>query len=142
LLSGEIEMIEYTPLKPTLYGYKCLFESTGWTSSIAISEDVLKMAIDNSWYWVSVFDKEKLIGVGRLVSDGALYAFVCDMIVLPEYQGKGIGKAILKMLKDKCMESRIQRVWLFAAQGRAGFYIKNGFDIRPEDAPGMQMKKS
>src|SRR5271157_1119924 len=100
-------MIEYKPLKPTLHGYKCLFKSTGWTSSIAISEDVLKMAIDNSWYWVSVFDKEKLIGVGRLVSDGALYAFVCDMIVLPEYQGKGIGKAILKMLKDKCMESRI-----------------------------------
>jgi N-acetylglutamate synthase-like GNAT family acetyltransferase len=135
-------MITYKSLKPTLHEYKCLFESTGWTSSIEISDDVLKMAIENSWYWVSAFDKEKLVGVGRLVSDGALYAFVCDMIVLPECQGKGIGKAILKILKDKCLESGIQRVWLFAAPGRAEFYVKSGFDIRPEDAPGMQMNKN
>lgn len=135
-------MIEYKPVKPPLYEYKSLFESTGWTSSIAISNDVLKMAIDSSWYWVSAFDNGRLVGIGRLVSDGALYAFVCDMIVLPEYQGQGIGKVILKMLKDKCMENGIQRVWLFAAPGRAGFYLKGGFDIRPEDAPGMQMKKN
>jgi GNAT superfamily N-acetyltransferase len=135
-------MIEYRPMKPTFHEYKILFESTGWTSLITISDDVSKMAIDNSWYWVSAFDNERLVGIGRLVSDGALYAFVCDMIILPEYQGQGIGKAILKMLKDKCLENGIQRAWLFAAPGRAGFYVKNGFDIRPEDAPGMQMKRS
>lgn len=89
-----------------------------------------------------VFDDEKLIGIGRLISDGALYACVCDMIVFHAYQKRGIGSAILKMLKDKCKENGIQRVWLFAAAGRAGFYVKNGFNIRPEDAPGMQMKKS
>lgn len=138
----QVEMIEYKQLKPSLHKYKELFESTGWTSSIAISDDALKMAIDNSWYWVSAFDEGTLIGVGRLVSDGALYAFVCDMIVHPSYQGKGIGKTILKMLKDKCLESKIQRVWLFAAQGRAEFYIKSGFEIRSVDAPGMQLKKS
>ncbi len=135
-------MIEYKPLKPTPHEYKFLFESTGWTSSITISDDALQMAMDRSWYWVSAFDKERLVGLGRLVSDSALYAFVCDMMVLPEYQSQGIGTAILKMLKLKCLENGIQRVWLFAAPGRAGFYVKNGFDIRPEDAPGMQMKRS
>jgi GNAT superfamily N-acetyltransferase len=135
-------MIEYRQLKPPLHDYKSLFESTGWTSSITFSEDVLKRAIDSSWHWVTAFDNDQLVGVGRLVSDGALYAFVCDMIVLPEYQKRGIGKAILTMLKDKCQKNGIQRVWLFAAQGRAGFYLKNGFDIRPEDAPGMQLKKT
>jgi GNAT superfamily N-acetyltransferase len=135
-------MIEYKPLKPMLHEYKFLFESTGWTSSIAISDDALKMALDSSWYWICALDNERLVGTGRLVSDGALYALVCDMIVLPEYQRQGIGKAILKMLKDKCLENGIQRVWLFAAPGRAGFYLKNSFEIRPEDAPGMQMKRT
>jgi len=135
-------MIVYKPVKPQLFEYRSLFESAGWTSSIAISDDVLKMAIDSSWYWVSAFDNGRLVGIGRLVSDGALYAFVCDMIVLPEYQAQGIGKSILKMLKGKCLENGIQRVWLFAAPGKAGFYMKNGFDIRSEDAPGMQMKKN
>lgn len=134
-------MIECKPLKPPLHEYKYLFESTDWTSSITISDNALKMAIDSSWYWISAFHNERLIGIGRLVSDGALYAFVCDMIVLLECQGQDIGKTILKMLKDKCLENGIQRVWLFTAPGRAGFYVKNGFDICPESAPGMQLKK-
>jgi GNAT superfamily N-acetyltransferase len=135
-------MIDYRSSKPTLEEYRCLFESTGWTSSIHVSDDALRKAIDNSWHWVTVFDNERLVGVGRLVSDGSLYAFVCDMIVFPAYQGQGIGTEILKRLKDKCIEHNIQRVWLFAAAGRTEFYIKNGFDVRPEDAPGMQMKRN
>jgi N-acetylglutamate synthase-like GNAT family acetyltransferase len=63
------------------------------------------------------------------------------MIVLPEYQNHGLGSTIIKMLKDKCVEKHIQRVWLFAAPGRSAFYQKNGFKIRPADAPGMQMQK-
>jgi len=135
-------LIEYRFSKPTLEGYRTLFESTGWTSSYRITDSVLEKAIHESWQWVSAFDGETLIGIGRLLSDGGLYAFVCDMIVLPAYRGQGIGTEILKRLKDKCTEHDIQRVWLFAAQGRAGFYTKNGFDIRPEDAPGMQMRKT
>jgi N-acetylglutamate synthase-like GNAT family acetyltransferase len=86
------------------------------------------------------FDDGKLIGFGRLISDGALYALVCDMIVLPEYQNRGVGSTILKMLKEICEEYNIQKVWLFAAPRRSEFYLKNGFEIRPDNAPGMQMK--
>ena len=135
-------MIEYSSSKPTLVGYRRLYESTGWTSSIAITDDALEKAIHGSWYWVSAYDSDLLVGVGRLVSDGALYAFVCDMIVDPLYQGQGIGTEILRRLKDKCTLHDILRVWLFAAPGRAGFYAKSGFEIRPADAPGMQMKKT
>jgi GNAT superfamily N-acetyltransferase len=135
-------MIEYKQMKPSLCEYRELFESTGWTSSMAVSDAAFKMAIDNSWYWVSAFDEDKLISIGRLVSDGGLYAFVCDMIVHPDYQRKGIGKTILKMLTDKCIENKIRRVWLFAAPGRAEFYMKSGFEIRSGDAPGMQLKST
>jgi len=133
-------VLEYKWIKPTPNEYKQLLEIVGWTSAMAVSDEALRLAIDNSWQWVSVFDDSRLIGVGRLISDEALYALVCDMIVLPEYQNRGIGSSILKMLKDKCAEHNIQRVWLFAAPGRSEFYRKNGFDIRPEDAPGMQMR--
>lgn len=135
-------MIEYNSSKPTLSEYRYLFESTGWTTSISISDDSLQRAIENSWYWISVLDDKRLVGIGRIVSDGALYAFLCDMIVLPTYRGQGIGSEILKRLKDKCTAHNIQRVWLFAAEGRADFYLKNGFEVRPEDAPGMQMKRN
>ena len=135
-------MIEYTSSKPTRSEYRHLFESAGWTSSIAISDDVLQTAIDRSWYWISVYDGERIVGIGRLVSDGALYAFVCDMIVLPDHRNQGIGSEILKRMKAKCTAHNIQRVWLFAAEGKTDFYLENGFDLRPEDAPGMQLKKN
>jgi len=132
-------MFEYKEMKPSLTAYKQLFVSTGWTASISISDEILQKVIDQSWHWVSVFENDLLIGVGRLVSDGGLYAFLCDMIVLPDYQNQGIGTSILGMLRAKCTEHNIQRVWLFSAPGRAPFYEKNGFMIRPENAPGMQM---
>ena len=48
-------------------------KAQGWTSSIAITDDdILEKAIQGSWYCVSAFDAEALIGVGRLPSDGAL----------------------------------------------------------------------
>ena len=132
-------MIEYKKLKPSLGEYKLLFESTGWTASISISDETLQAAIDNSWHWISAFDAGRLVGIGRLISDGALYAFVCDMIVLPGYRKRGVGTEILKLLKEKCSTFNIQRVWLFAAAGVSEFYVKNGFAKRPGDAPGMQM---
>jgi GNAT superfamily N-acetyltransferase len=132
-------LIDIRPSRPTLNEYRRLYESAGWASGKVISDATLQKAIDNSWYWVSVYDDDAIVGIGRLVSDGALYAFVCDMIVLPSYRCKGIGSAILRMLKEKCNEIGFQRVWLFAAPGRTEFYVKNGFEIRPDDAPGMQM---
>jgi GNAT superfamily N-acetyltransferase len=135
-----MKLIEYRLSKPTLQEFKALFESSGWTSSIKITDKVLEKAIIESWHWVTAFDAGTLVGIGRLVSDGALYALVCDLMILPEYQGRGIGKAILTMLKEKCLENKIQRVWLFAGPGRSGFYEKNGFEIRSLDAPGMQLK--
>lgn len=133
-------MIEYKWTKPSIEAYQKLLKSAGWTSIISVSDEMLLLAIDKSWKWVTAFDSDKLIGIGRIISDGAMYALICDMIVLPEYQKQGIGSSMVKMLKDKCTENGIQRIWLFAAPGRSDFYLRNGFEIRPEDAPGMQME--
>jgi ribosomal protein S18 acetylase RimI-like enzyme len=133
-------MIDYRCTKPTIQAYKDLFESTGWTSTVTITDDNIQDVIKNTWYWVCVYDNENLIGIGRIISDGALYGLICDIIVLPTYQNQGIGSAIIKMLKSECAERKLQRVWLFAASGKSDFYIKNGFEIRSIDAPGMQMK--
>ena len=103
-------MIKYEISRPTLSGYKKLYESTGWAPSASISDEVLQSAIDNSWYWISAYDDQTLVGIGRIISDGALYAFVCDMIIDPKYQKQGIGTSILGMLKEKCKKHLFRRV--------------------------------
>ncbi|MDW5549274.1 GNAT family N-acetyltransferase [Methanosarcina sp.] len=62
---------------------------------------------------------------------------MCDIIVMQDHQNKRIGSTILKQLVDKCQETNIKRVWLFAAPGKAKFYGKYGFSVRPNEAPGM-----
>jgi predicted N-acetyltransferase YhbS len=46
------------------------------------------------------------------------------MVVLPEYQGKGIGKGMLDRLCDKLP---VENIILYSVPGREGFYMKCGF---------------
>ena len=45
---------------------------------------------------MSIYDEEKIIGLGRIVGDGAISYVVNDIMVYLEYQGQGIGKLIMK----------------------------------------------
>ena len=120
--------------------YQRLFESTGWNQAYQVDNEELRAAIKNSWYSISAYTTAgDLIGFGRVVSDGVLYAFVCDMIIDPDYQNQGIGTTILKKLIQKCEEVNVRVLWLCAAVNKSGFYRKNGFIARPPNAPGMQL---
>jgi len=115
-----------------------LFQTTGWNKKYQLSPGELVQSLHASWFVISAYDGEKLVGFGRLVSDGVLHAMIYELIVLPEYQGRGIGGKILEDLVAKCREARVRDIQLFCAAGKRAFYEKRGFRVRPEDAPGMQ----
>jgi GNAT superfamily N-acetyltransferase len=114
-----------------------LFQSTGWNAGYQITEDQYFEAVRNSWHIVAAYDGEQLIGLGRVLSDGMVHALIVDMMVLPPYQGRGVGGEIMRRLLERCEARRIRDVQLFAAKGKAGFYKRLGFVERPADAPGM-----
>jgi ribosomal protein S18 acetylase RimI-like enzyme len=60
--------------------------------------DALHQALQQSWYTVSAYDTGRLVGFGRVVSDGVLYAMIYDLIVIPSHQRRGIGSEILRSL--------------------------------------------
>lgn len=93
----------------------------------------------NSWFRVGIYDNEQLIAFGRMISDGIYQALICDVMVDPIYQNKGLGKQIIQELLTKCQESGIESIQLFAAKGKHHFYKKLGFQEREEDAPGMSL---
>ena len=115
-----------------------LFQTTGWNDKYGLSSDELTQALHSSWYVFSAYADEQLVGFGRLVSDGVLHAMIYELIVLPEYQGRGVGGKILEKLVKKCQEAGVRDIQLFCAAGKRKFYEKRGFAARPEDAPGMQ----
>jgi len=130
--------VVYCTVNPSEEQFWDLFQTTGWNNEYHLSPKELFQAICSNWFSVSAFDDDRLVGFGRVVSDGLLHAMIYEMIVLPEYQGQGIGAQILHLLIQRCLEANIRDIQLFCARGKRDFYEKYGFVVRPDDAPGMQ----
>jgi GNAT superfamily N-acetyltransferase len=87
--------------------------------------DALKTVMGNSRYKCFVYDGEVLVGAGRVLADGLDAAYVADIAVHPEYQGRGVGQAIVRRLVD--LADGHKKIILYANPGREGFYRKLGF---------------
>lgn len=133
--------IEFREDAPPIDKYWMLFETTGWNHNYQATPGELAQAIASSWQVIVAYDGDRLIGFGRIVSDCALHAMIYDLIVVPDYQNQGIGTRILEMLVKKCQDANIRDIQLFCARGKREFYEKRGFVVRPEDAPGMQLRR-
>lgn len=129
--------IEYKTSAPSQKDYYALFETTGWNREYLVTPEDLSKAVAGSQFVVTAYDGVKLVGFGRVLTDGVLHAMLYDMIVHPDYQGRGIGTRILGMLVKWCNDAHIRDIQLFCARGKSAFYGKSGFNPRPEDAPGM-----
>ncbi|MFC2104001.1 GNAT family N-acetyltransferase [Bacteroidota bacterium] len=132
--------MKYTEKLPSSDQFFELFETTDWNTKYELSKEELYFALKNSWYSISVFDNNDLIGFGRIICDGIVHALILDVIILPERQGEGIGKEVMDILVAKCKKHKIRDIQLFSAKNKTGFYEKLGFKSRPENAPGMELK--
>ncbi len=92
---------------------------------------------------VAARDGEKIVGMGRMLFDFGYTAYLGDVIIRPEYQGKGIGTEIVNRLKDRVMEAaepgeNIMFI-LGAAKGKEAYYERFGFKQRPNNFSGSGM---
>ena len=134
-------LIRFDTEPPSADQYASLFETTGWNEIYQLAPHELHRAICNSWYVISAYHGERLVGIGRLVTDQVVHAMVYELIVLPGYQNQGIGGEILERLVQQCQLHGIREIQLFCARGKRSFYEKRGFDARADEAPGMQYRR-
>lgn len=109
-----------------------LFLSVEWSSGHF--PDKLKVAMQNFKTVISAWDGEKLIGMACAMDDGIMNAYMHYLLVRPEYQGKGIGEALVSKIKEKY--SDYLRLVIVAYNKEIGFYEHCGFK-RAEDASAM-----
>lgn len=120
--------------------FNFLRESVGWS---VFDKDLAYKGLQNSVYKIAAILNGKTIAFARVISDGGLVAFIADVMVLPEHQGKGIGTEIMNRVMDYIKDSLTveQRlsVNLMAAKGKDDFYLQFGFNKRPSDNYGCGM---
>jgi|ERR1035438_4800859 GNAT superfamily N-acetyltransferase len=133
--SGNVDFCNNSPDPEKYYS---LFLTTGWNVEYCFTKEEIEYSIRHTWYTISAYSGNDLIGTGSILSDGIHHALIVNMIVHPDFQNKGIGTAILDLLIEKCKSCRIRDIQLFAADTKCRFYKNSGFVVRPDSAPGMQ----
>lgn len=122
---------------PTLEEYKYLCDSVGWTNYMNF--EVADTSLKNSIHCITVKDNEQMIGMGRIVGDGAIYFYIQDIVVHPDYQKHGIWKEIMHRLVAYLHENATDKafVGLFASQDKESFYEKFDFKDYSPNMTGM-----
>ena len=100
-----------------------LYQANGWSS--AHKPKALLSALRNSHTLVVARMDGELVGITNAISDGHLVVYYPHMLVLPEFQGQGIGTKMMKAMQ-KIYGGFHQQ--MLTADGKAiGFYEKLGF---------------
>lgn len=124
----------------SLADYKILLESAGWK---LLSDKQHQKALDNSMYLSTAIIDNKVVGFARLVGDNSTHGLLCDVVVLPDYQRKGIGKMLTSSIKEKVYNNLEENeqflIELLPAAGKRDFYIACGFKYKPENMDGMYL---
>ena len=122
--------------------YMKLREAVGW-GLFPLEE--AEAGLSNSYIWC-LRDNEasgRPIGIGRVIWDHGYVMYIADIIVIPEYQGNGLGRVIMEQVMDFIHEQLKPgykfMVSLCSAKGKEEFYKKFGFVVRPNDDVGHGM---
>ncbi len=135
-MSEPTEAYRLTARLPTAEEYRAICTAVGWQDVMNVG--AAPAALARSLYAVVVEHGGAAVGMGRLVGDGAIYYYVQDVAVLPEHQGRGIGRQIVDALVAWTRHHAPDQAFLglFAAAGTDRFYRQHGFD-RHEELEGM-----
>jgi len=102
-----------------------LFLSVKWISGQ--HPEKLVAAMENSNTVFSAWIGERLIGLINALDDSSMTVYIHFLLVHPDYQSKGVGKELLRMINDKYKD--YLRVVLIADEEETGFYQNCGFEI-------------
>ncbi|MBQ7432908.1 MAG: GNAT family N-acetyltransferase [Lachnospiraceae bacterium] len=134
------DKIELRENQTTVSEYLNLRSQVHWKS---LTIEQARLALDNSLYVLGAYYEGTLVGMGRVVGDGAVICYIQDLVVSPSMQHMGLGSILLQKLKEYVNFLRLPHsemmLDLMCAKGREAFYEKHGFLARPTETlgPGM-----
>lgn len=103
-----------------------LYESVGWTNYTQRPE-MLRDAYAHSLLTLAAYEGDTLVGVVRAVGDGYSVVLVQDLLLLPAYQHRGIGTALLRAVMEHFPDVYQLQLLTDNTSEHAAFYKALGF---------------
>jgi ribosomal protein S18 acetylase RimI-like enzyme len=125
---------------PSVEDFLILRSKVGWGD---LEANLAEKSLNNSLFHVIIRHDEQLVGMGRVVGDGAMYFYIQDVVVDPSYQKQGIGSALMDKIEGYLSDATNQgsTIGLLAAQGKEAFYSRYSYTQRPSRSLGHGMCK-
>ena len=101
-----------------------LYNSVGW-SAYTNDPEKLQRAVANSSLVMSAWQDEELVGLIRCVSDGETIAHIQDILVMPGYQGQGIGDELMRQMLANL--KGIRQIVLMTDDGEVNHRLHNWY---------------
>lgn len=114
------------PVQPErdFHGILDLYDAHGWTH--ANDPGRLRTAVECSAYAVVAMEQDRVVGFARAMSDEAFAVYLADILVSPDRQRRGIGRALAQAILDHYPLDRFHHQVLIAERGAEGFYRRLG----------------
>jgi ribosomal protein S18 acetylase RimI-like enzyme len=105
-----------------------LYKAAGWWQESAEARAAIPPMIRGSLcFMVARSIEGRIVGMARVISDGYSDAYIQDVVVLPDYRGRGVGRELVRRLTQFCTARKIAWIGLVAEPGTQGFYEDLGF---------------
>jgi GNAT superfamily N-acetyltransferase len=86
-------------------------------------------ALEKSFIHYSILEQQELIAFARVISDGAIYALIVDVMVYPAFQARGIGTKMLEFVLEDLKLAGIKSVNVIFDARIERFYESLGFEM-------------
>ncbi len=130
-ISNKIEEFDF----PAIHLYLC--HESYWAKGVAMA--TVRKSFEHSLSFGG-FIGDKQIAFGRVVTDRATFGYIRDVVVLPEYRGKGYGKAMVEAILDRLKEEGVPAMMLGTSDAHA-LYRKYGFNL-VGDTPNLMVLRT
>ena len=101
-----------------------LRESVGWNRM----ENEYSSPLITSFFHIAVYDENQLVGYIDSISNGVTDAYIQDLMIRPDHQGKGIGTALINEMIRCLKEQHIYMISVVFEESLKPFYDKFGFN--------------
>lgn len=132
--------VEINNEKPTPEEFFVLRANVGWDNT---DLKTISVGLEQSLFHVTARIETKLIGMGRIIGDGAMFFYVQDVVVAPDFQGKGVGHLLMEQIEKYLSKNATKgsTIGLLSAQGKEPFYSRYGYLQRTGTPLGFGMCK-